>query len=189
MQGGGTSFVVTIALLRPTEIQNVTIPHTKFEILHQESIPTTTPDETINNACNFFRKHSPERGYDALGIGTFGPVGVNENDPETYGRILPGSPKKDWRNVDILSPILSACSGRDETGSKPVFKVETDVNAPAMAEYEYNTKVLNKKSMTSLAYITVGTGIGVGLVVNGKPVHGMMHPEGGHVPIIPLSGT
>jgi len=185
VEGGGTSFVVTIALLKPS-IDNATIPHTKFEILHQDIIITTTPSETLANTCNFFMKHCPDNGYDALGVCTFGPVGVNENDPDTYGRILSGSPKKDWRNVDILSPILKACSsvyGKRQ----PVYKVETDVNAPAMAEFEYMTKVL-KKSMCSLAYITVGTGIGVGLVVNSKPVHGMMHPEGGHVPVVPLSG-
>ena len=185
VEGGGTSFVVTIALLKPFEIKTVTIAHTQFEILHQETILTSTPSETLANTCSFFQKHSPENGYDALGLCTFGPLGVNENDPRTYGRILPGSPKKDWRNVDILTPILEACSSVDGK-RKPVCKVETDVNAPAMAEFEYMTKML-KKRMSSLAYITVGTGIGVGLVVNGKPVHGMMHPEGGHVPIVPLA--
>ena len=186
VEGGGTSFVVTVSLLRPSTIEDITIPHTRFEILHQDTILTTTPSETLDNTCKFFSKHCPENGYDALGVCTFGPVGVNEKDETTYGRILSGSPKKEWRNVDILSPILKACSSVDGK-RQPLYKVETDVNAPAIAEYEYMTKVL-KKPMTSLAYITVGTGIGVGLVVNSKPVHGMMHPEGGHVPIIPLSG-
>lgn len=186
VEGGGTSFVVTVALLKPSPIENITIAHTKFEILHQQTILTTTPSETLANTCKFFRKHCPDNGYDALGICTFGPVGVNESDESNYGHILPGSPKKDWRNVNILSPILNACSSIDGK-RQPVYKVETDVNAPAIAEYEYMTRFL-KKSMTSLAYVTVGTGIGVGLVVNDKPVHGMMHPEGGHVPIIPLSG-
>ena len=127
-----------------------------------------------------------------MGICTFGPVGVNPKDTQHYGCILSGSPKRDWRNVDILSPILKACSSTD--GKRvPLYKVETDVNAPAMAEYEYWTRT-NRSSSTasttisSLAYITVGTGIGVGLVINGKPVHGMMHPEGGHVPVVPLGG-
>ncbi len=186
VEGGGTSFIVTVALLKSTPIDNVTIPHTKFEILHQESIQTTSPSETLENACKFFRKHCPVQGYDALGHCTFGPLVVDEKDPQNYGHILSGSPKKDWRNVDMLSPILEACSSIDGS-RKPAYKVETDVNAPAVAEYEYMTKVLKKKSMTSLAYVTVGTGIGVGLVVNEKPVHGMMHPEGGHVPIVPLA--
>lgn len=187
VEGGGTSFVVTIALVKSTETMNLsTIPHTCFEVLHRDDILTTTPDETIQNACSFFTKHRPANGFDSLGICTFGPVGVNPLDEHTYGRILPGSPKKDWRNVDILSPILAACSSVD--GKKqPAYKVDTDVNAPALAEFEYTTKILNKP-ITSLAYITVGTGIGVGLVVNSKPVHGMMHPEGGHVPVVPLEG-
>jgi fructokinase len=192
VEGGGTTFIVTIALVRTCETPNLTIPHTRFEILHQESILTTTPSETLDKTCNFFTKHRPQNGYDSLGICTFGPVGVNPKDTQHYGCILSGSPKRDWRNIDILSPILKACSSAD--GKRvPLYKVETDVNAPAMAEYEYWTRT-NRSSSTasttisSLAYITVGTGIGVGLVINGKPVHGMMHPEGGHVPVVPLGG-
>mmetsp|Transcript_12704 Transcript_12704/g.19038 ORF Transcript_12704/g.19038 Transcript_12704/m.19038 type:complete len:408 (-) Transcript_12704:20-1243(-) len=192
VEGGGTSFIVTIALVRTCETPNLTIPHTRFEILHQETILTTTPSETLDKTSNFFSKHRPQNGYDSLGICTFGPVGVNPKDTQHYGCILSGSPKKDWRNVDFLSPILKACSSTDGK-SVPLYKVETDVNAPAMAEYEYCTRSRSRSSSTtstisSLAYITVGTGIGVGLVINGKPVHGMMHPEGGHVPVVPLGG-
>jgi len=216
VEGGGTSFIVTIALVKPKSRtwNNLTIPHTRFEILHQETIITTSPSDTLASTSHFFSKHRPENGYDALGICTFGPVGVNPNDDHrndhddddvndddddgdetagpsssntstrNYGRILSGSPKKDWRNVDILSPILKACSSIDGK-HVPLYKVETDVNAPAMAEYEYTRKILHK-DISSLAYVTVGTGIGVGLVMNGRPVHGMMHPEGGHVPIVPI---
>jgi fructokinase len=202
VEGGGTTFVATISLIRNLHHYNhvnevsetnkdlVNIPHTPFEVLHQETIPTSTPSETLENVANFFRKHAPEKGYDALGIATFGPVGVDPNNEENYGCILSGSPKKEWRNVNILSPLLEACSSHD--GSHvPLFKVETDVNAPAYAEYHYhknNTSDSDDKSISSLAYITVGTGVGVGLIVNGKPVHGMMHPEAGHCPIIPLEG-
>ena len=218
VEGGGTSFIVTIALVKPRPIQNITIPHTRFEILHQETILTTAPSETLANVSHFFSKHRPEKGYDSLGICTFGPVGVNPKDrhdhthdhthdhknsnpdpnpnvPRTtatiietnYGRILSGSPKKDWRKVDILSPILKACSSINGNHI-PLYKVDTDVNAPAMAEYEY-TRTILQKDISSLAYVTVGTGIGVGLVIHGKPVHGMMHPEGGHVPVVPMVGT
>jgi len=183
LEGGGTTFLLTVALLRHHHDVDNNLPNTDFEILYKESIHTTTPSETLEKASQFFRKHCPGQGYDALGICTFGPVGVNPNLP-SYGKILPGSPKKEWRNVDILNPILSACSSKDGS-RKPVFKVDTDVNAPALAEYTYRCEIL-KQEINSLAYITVGTGVGVGLVVNGKPVHGMMHPEGGHVPIVPL---
>ena len=134
-------------------------------------------------AMKQFMHRPTDSPYDALGICTFGPVGVNPLKPETYGKILPGSPKKEWRNVDILTPILDACSCGE---MKPKYKVDTDVNAPAMAEFEYRTKVMNE-NISSLAYVTVGTGIGVGLVINSLPVHGMMHPEGGHVAIVPLN--
>lgn len=183
LEGGGTTFLVTVALLRHHDDLDPTVPNTDFEILHKESINTTTPSETLEKASQFFRRHCPQQGYDALGVCTFGPVGVNPNSP-SYGKILPGSPKKEWRNVDILSPILSACCSADGTRT-PVYKVDTDVNAPAIAEYTYRRETLNQ-DIHSLAYVTVGTGVGVGLVVNGEPVHGMMHPEGGHVPIVPL---
>lgn len=117
-------------------------------------------------------------GYDALGIASFGPIGLNENDKH-YGCILPGSPKAAWRNVNLVEPFVKACKGTRNLA----VKIETDVNAPAFAEY-----LDMKDLLSSVAYVTVGTGVGVGLVVNGLPVHGWMHPEGGHVPIQPLPG-
>jgi fructokinase len=92
---------------------------------------------------------------------------------------LPGSPKAAWRNVNLLEPFIKACKGTRNLA----VKIETDVNAPAFAEY-----LEMKDLLSSVAYVTVGTGVGVGLVVNGSPVHGWMHPEGGHVPIQPLPG-
>jgi len=185
VEGGGTSFVLTIAELHTSTLSNDVIPHTPFRVLHKTSIKTTTPQETLAKCAAFFSDHCPPNGYESLGICTFGPVGVNSSKPDTYGKILPGSPKKEWRNVDILSPILEACSTDNKI---PAYKVDTDVNAPAMAEFEYRTKVM-KENISSIAYITVGTGIGVGLVINSLPVHGMMHPEGGHISIAPLEGV
>ena len=183
VEGGGTSFVLTIAELAPSSDDSSTIPHTQFRIIQTTTVKTTTPEDTIAKSAEFFTSYRPTNSsYDALGICTFGPVGVNPLNRETYGKILPGSPKKEWRNVDILTPILNACSLGEKT---PSYKIDTDVNAPAMAEFGYRTKIL-KEDISSLAYVTVGTGIGVGLVINSLPVHGMMHPEGGHVPIVPL---
>eukprot|EP01083_Nonionella_stella_P082464 227603_1 len=86
VEGGGTSFVVTIALLRPEAeakdpypSPSQLIPHTSFEIIHQQSIPTTTPNETLAKCVHFFQQHAPEQGYDALGLACFGPLGVNVN--------------------------------------------------------------------------------------------------------------
>jgi fructokinase len=134
--------------------------------------------------------------YDGLGIATFGPVGLSRDDASTYGHILSTTPKAAWRNIDIVTPLQAACGlirGKDNNCT--AVWIETDVNAPALSEYLlYNNnnnnnnnsnekKKTKKKKISSLAYITVGTGVGVGLVVNDKCVHGRMHPEGGHVPI------
>jgi fructokinase len=124
-----------------------------------------------------------------LGIATFGPAGVNPTMNESYGTILSGSPKKLWRGLDILSPISDACGlSVDRVG------FDTDVNAPALAEFRHRCYQLeeqidhnnNNKPLTSLAYITIGTGVGVGLVINSQPVHGLLHPEGGHICVQPL---
>lgn len=162
VEGGGTSFVVAVA----QQVDNC-IP----KVLHRYEVDSShgNPSRTLSECVDILRKHKPEIGYHALGIATFGPVGL---DPSctNYGRILDSSPKKAWRNVDFLTPLAKACRG-----SRPLeVRLETDVNAPAFAEY-----LREKQRISSVAYITVGTGIGVGLVINGQPVHGRMHPEGG----------
>jgi len=183
VEGGGTSFIATIAIVHSVEGDKC-IPNTRLEILHHISIPSMHPEATLKSCASFFESHRPIHGYAALGIATFGPVGVNHAYPATYGRICNSSPKKEWRNVNILSPILQACTSVN--GIAPPYRIETDVNAPAMAEFMHVSKFNDK--ITSLAYVTVGTGIGVGLVINSKPVHGMMHPEAGHVATVSLSG-
>lgn len=77
-----------------------------------------------------------------------------------------------WRNTDVITLL----GMKDEFSHIP-YRFDTDVNAPALAEYHLR----NFSSSTSSAYITVGTGVGVGLVINGKTVHGLLHPEAGHV--------
>ena len=169
VEGGGTSFVVAVAEL---------VGGSSPKILFTSEVDSShdKPLQTLEQCCIFFRQHKPKDGYHALGIATFGPVGLVESRP-TYGRILASSPKQSWRNVDFLTPLSDACRG-----TRPLHvKVDTDVNAPAFAEY-----LLAKGKISSVAYITVGTGVGVGLVIHGRPVHGRMHPEGGHVPVMPL---
>ena len=172
VEAGGTSFNVAVAQI----LKNDTIP----QILHRSNIETKDdPLVTLAECANFFEKHKPEEGgYDALGVASFGPVGLVEST-NTYGKILPGSPKANWRSVDLLTPLAKACKGKKNL----CVKIETDVNAPAFAEY-----LFAKKEISSVAYVTVGTGVGVGLVINGETVHGLMHPEGGHVPIHALPG-
>ena len=168
VEGGGTSFKVAICREDGTVIR-------RFQA---DSSNDDAPTTTLAACAAFLRTFAP---IAALGIATFGPVGVKPNDAATYGRILPSSPKASWRNVDVLTPLRAACGGAD-----CACLVETDVNAPAYAEFVAARRDENPL-LTSCAYITVGTGVGVGLVVNGQTVHGRMHPEGGHVPVPPLN--
>jgi len=165
VEGGGTTFVVALAEGEPTNI------------IEREEFPTTTPGETIGKCVAWLRtKH-----YDALGIATFGPIDLHLASP-TYGYITT-TPKPGWQNVDILGPCR-AVRPHVPTG------FDTDVNAPAVAEHAHAVAEARRQGIappSSACYITVGTGIGVGLVVNGLPVHGLLHPEGGHlsVPLLP----
>ncbi|KAG7337870.1 ROK family protein [Nitzschia inconspicua] len=181
VEGGGTTFVVAVAQVKKGPSSSST-PSTP-SILHRQEIDSShdDPERTLEGCAAFFRQHKPVEGYDALGIGMFGPVGLNPSSKE-YGSILGSSPKAAWRNVNFLRPLEEACRG-----SNPLsISIDTDVNAPALAEFKVAKADQSTCTITSLAYITVGTGIGVGLVINNKTVHGRMHPEGGHVAIQPL---
>lgn len=190
VEGGGTSFVVAVAEFSPG---SNAIPR----ILHRAEVDSShdNPDQTLEECAAFFRKHKSlsEEGYAALGVGMFGPLGCDPKAKDTYGTILPTTPKKSWRGVDVLSPLVKACESESKTAvSRPLaVKIDTDVNAPAVAEYLSeigDSGEAKTKELSSLAYVTIGTGVGVGLVINGQPVHGRMHPEGGHVPVQPLEG-
>lgn len=205
VEGGGTSFrVVVFEILNEEDGNNNGddwwsvggngMKQQQVKLVAQDIIDSSSsPQQTLDSCCAFFRqwKQPEQRGYGALGIAMFGPVGLNPNDPETFGRILGSSPKASWRNVNFLEPLRRACSSsssssNDDGGPLVPVWLETDVNAPAMMEYL--RAVGAKDKISSCAYITVGTGVGVGLVVNGQTVHGTMHPEGGHVPVQPLPG-
>eukprot|EP00984_Skeletonema_dohrnii_P004404 scaffold1572_cov162-Skeletonema_dohrnii-CCMP3373.AAC.2 len=216
VEGGGTTFVVSVACVSSSSVANnsnndeinniLSIGCTKLHLLHTATIPKRddvtgeipnnyTPEEIISEACSFFRTHLPPDGYSALGIASFGPAGVDPKSKDQYGKILSGSPKKQWRGVDILSPIKEACGLMGEELEKRVA-FDTDCNAPALAEFQHrcwqqqqqeqSSKTSSSKPLTSLSYITIGTGVGVGLVLNSQPLHGLLHPEGGHICIQPL---
>ena len=127
-------------------------------------IPTTTPVETIARILDFFRPQQPLR---AIGIASFGPVDL---DPlsATFGYIT-WTPKAAWRNFDVAGSIRKALS-------VPVA-FDTDVNAAALAESRWGAA----QGLDTFLYLTVGTGIGGGGIVNGRLLHGRMHPEMGHV--------
>lgn len=139
-------------------------------IYEQISIPTTTPEDTMPHIIDYFK----EKEIAALGIACFGPVDVNP-DSETYGTIL-DTPKLPWRQYPILKVMQDAL--------KLPMGLDTDVNGSCLGEVTYGTA----KGLDSVIYITVGTGIGVGIVLDGRLVHGMLHPEAGHILIAPEAG-
>ncbi len=133
------------------------------EILEQTSIPTLTPAETMPAVIAWFK----ERNIAALGIACFGPIDLHE-DSATYGYIT-STPKLAWADYPIL-PVLKEALGI------PVG-FDTDVNGSLLGEMTWGCA----KGLTDAVYITIGTGIGGGVMTNGKLLHGMLHPELGHM--------
>ena len=136
-------------------------------VLDQTRIPTKTPEETMPEMIAFFASHS----ISALGIGGFGPLNLDRRSPR-YGSIME-TPKTAWRHFPLLQAF------RDEL-QVPVG-LDTDVNAAALAEACLGAA----KGKENCLYVTVGTGIGGGVIIHGKPVHGLMHPEIGHISVVP----
>ena len=133
------------------------------EILEQVSIPTEDPSITVPKIIDYFK----QKNIVSLGIGSFGPVDLDPSS-STYGYIT-STPKLAWANYDIVGNIKKELS-------IPIG-FDTDVNASALGEATWGST----KGLPSSIYITVGTGIGVGVFLNGSLLHGMLHPEGGHI--------
>jgi fructokinase len=163
IEGGGTTWVAAVALEGSLDA-----------LQDRLEVPTTDPASTIGAIRAWLR----ERGeVAAIGVASFGPIDAKVSSA-TFGFIT-STPKPGWANTDVVG-LLGL---RDEFKHVP-FKFDTDVNAPALAEF----RLYKKPGTTSMAYVTVGTGIGVGLVVNGAPVHGLVHPEGGHIQVARMAG-
>jgi fructokinase len=128
------------------------------------TIPTTTPDETMERVIDFFVREGPVK---AIGIGSFGPIDARRDSP-TWGYITT-TPKPGWANTSVGREI------QHRLGVAVVF--DTDVNAAALAEHRWGAG----RGLRSLWYVTVGTGIGGGGVVDGTILHGLSHPEFGHL--------
>ncbi|MGD7050490.1 ROK family protein [Rossellomorea marisflavi] len=132
-------------------------------IIDRVQIPTTLPEETIPKVIEFFRKHPVK----AIGIGSFGPIDVNR-ESASYGNVT-STPKVGWKDYPFVQAIKDAI---------PVpVGFNTDVNAAALGEATFGAA----KGLDSCLYITVGTGIGAGAVVQGKLLQGLSHPEMGHI--------
>jgi fructokinase len=133
------------------------------EIIEQTSIPTETPSVTIPKVIEYFK----QKEIASLGIGSFGPIDLDKNS-DTYGYIT-STPKLAWANYDIVGNIKKVLS-------IPIG-FDTDVNGSALGEATWGST----KGLASSIYITIGTGVGVGVYQNGGLLHGMLHPEAGHI--------
>jgi fructokinase len=131
-----------------------------------ETVPTTTPGETIDRVVAFFEREGP---VDAIGIGSFGPLDGKVASP-TWGHITT-TPKPGWAHTDVGQEI------RRRLSVPVVF--DTDVNAAALGEHVWGAA----QGLDTFCYITVGTGIGGGGMASGKLLHGLVHPEFGHMRI------
>jgi fructokinase len=136
------------------------------ELAATETIPTTTPVETIGRAIAFFEREGPVR---AVGIGSFGPVDLRPGSP-TWGSITT-TPKPGWADTDVAGAV------GDKLGVPVAF--DTDVNAAALGEHRWGAAV----GLDTFCYVTPGTGIGGGAIAGGSIVHGLLHPEFGHMRI------
>ncbi|MCP4639823.1 MAG: ROK family protein [bacterium] len=154
IEAGGTKFVCAVG-------------SGPDDIVQEVRFPTTTPDETIGQAIAFFREQGGVGTLAAVGIGSFGPVDPNP-ESATFGYVTT-TPKPGWANTDFAGLVGHALG-------VPVG-FDTDVNGAALGEYRWGAG----QGLDTLLYLTVGTGIGGGGVVNGGLMHGLVHPEMGHV--------
>lgn len=155
IEAGGTKFVCAVGS-GPDEI----IAETRF--------PTTSPKETIGNAVAFFEQQSLRLGpLQSIGIAAFGPLDLNPDSP-TYGHIT-ATPKPGWAYADLAGEIHRAL--------KLPVGIDTDVNGAALSEWRWGAG----QGVDCLVYLTIGTGIGGGVLINGQLVHGLVHPEMGHI--------
>ena len=140
------------------------------QMLERVSLPTLTPEETMPPMIDFFRT----RGAAALGIGCFGPLDLNPASP-TYGSIT-STPKLAWVNYPLLPEFQRALG-------VPAL-IDTDVNGAALAE----TRLGAARGLSSCLYVTIGTGIGGGIIIEGEMMHGLVHSELGHMLLKPQPG-
>lgn len=135
------------------------------KIFEQISIPTGTPEDTVPAIIEYFRKAQIE----ALGIGCFGPIDPDRRSA-TYGYIT-STPKLAWANFNIV--------GAFEKELNCPVGFDTDVNGSVLGEVTFG----QAKGKSCVVYVTIGTGVGAGIYIEGKLLHGMLHPEAGHVMI------
>jgi fructokinase len=156
IEGGGTKFVCLLG----------TGPE---EVAAAGSVPTTSPEETLGAVARFIEAHLEGRTLATVGVACFGPIDLDVHSPG-YGTIT-ATPKPGWSNANVVGAL-------NERLGVPVTW-ETDVNGAAVAEQRWGAA----RGLRTAVYFTVGTGIGGGVVVDGRPLHGLLHPEMGHIPV------
>lgn len=129
--------------------------------------PTTEPEETLARAVEAIAGWRDDKPVDAVGIASFGPVRVSR-DAADHGTML-DTPKPGWSGAEVIAPIAAALGC-------PVG-LDTDVNGAALAEHRFGAG----QGCESMVYLTIGTGVGGGVLIGGEPAHGLLHPEIGHV--------
>ena len=136
-----------------------------------DTSPPRDPKDTIKDIADALKESNIK--YDAIGIASFGPLDVRN------GKIA-NAPKENWRQFPLVAEL------RKYVGNDIPIVIETDVNAPCYSEYT----ALHKEdpSIHAVAYITIGTGVGLGAFIDGHPVHGVLHPEFGHGYILRRDG-
>jgi len=155
IEAGGTKFVCAVGT-GPDDIRN------------EVRFPTTTPAETLGRAIAYFKEQQAIFGpLAAIGLGAFGPLDPNPQSP-TFGYVT-ATPKPHWSNTNVVGAIQQAFD-------VPIG-FDTDVNGAALAEQRWGAA----QGLDNLLYLTIGTGIGGGVMVNGKLIHGLIHPELGHI--------
>jgi fructokinase len=164
VEGGGTKFVCAVG-------------EGPDGILARTRIETTTPEETLGRVADFFaRATAPDapggaagRELAAVGVACFGPLELDPRSPQ-FGALL-ATPKPGWSGAPVAAPL------RERLGV-PVA-VDTDVNGAALGEWRWGAA----RDCDPALYLTIGTGIGGGVVLDGQPLHGLLHPEMGHIPV------
>ena len=156
IEAGGTKFVCAVA-------------RGPGQIVDEIRFKTTTPEETLGRAIRFFQPFVDSAELRAVGVGAFGPLDLNPKSP-TYGFVT-ATPKPGWSNTDVLGTLQQALNIN--------IALDMDVNTAALGEYLWGAS----KGCDPSLYLTVGTGIGGGYIVNGRPLIGLLNLEMGHVRI------
>lgn len=156
IEAGGTKFDIAIGRdpLAPT---------------WRSRVPTTAPEETLAAVARLIREAAAGQPIAATGLAAFGPLDLDPRSPK-WGHVT-RTPKPGWSGADLAGTIGRALGCR--------VAIDTDVNGAALAEWRWGAG----QGVASLAYLTIGTGIGGGMLLDGTLRHGLQHPEIGHVPL------